>query len=525
MAYIRILSNMDGMFMLRITPALWLFILLTSCNPTGKEPAVNENEKFTFVFLTDIHLKPESGAPEAFRLAIEKVNALQPDQDNNLLAAEVDSDDSFFASMKANRQWPSYRGYFACGFLDDAHLPDSFNVESGYHVKWETEIPGLGLSCPVIWNDRVFVSTAISENDREGFRTGLYGNIEPVSDSSEHTWKLICINRNSGEIIWEDDLHRGTPAVKRHPKSSHASTTVATDGRHLVVFLGSEGLYCYSVEGELLWKRDFGLIRSAWNVVPTAEWEFGSSPIIFQDRVIIQADALNTAFVAALDLFTGETLWKQDRDEIPGWCTPNIYFDGTKPRVVVNGYKHRGGYDLETGKEIWWMSDGGDIPIPTPVVWKDLIYFNSAHGRHFPIMAVRNSLTGAIPYPENDSVTDENIAWFYDRGGAYMNSVLVYDSLLYRLRWNGNLTCFDARDGTVIYQQTVSPTSFIASPVAADGRLYMVSERGMVFIARAGKKYELLASIPLGEISLVTPGIAEGVIIFRTARKLIAISS
>lgn len=445
-------------------------------------------------------------------------------QHTDLLAGQVHSGETFFESMEQNLQWPSYRGYFACGFLDNAHLPDSFNVTSGYNVKWETEIPGLGLSCPVIWDDRVFVTTAISEKDREGFRTGLYGNIEPVSDSSEHIWRAYCINRNNGEVLWQEDLHRGIPSVKRHPKSSHATTTAATDGEHLVVFLGSEGLYCYSVEGEQLWKRDFGLIRSAWNVVETAEWEFGSSPIIFQDRVIIQADALNTAFVAVLDLFTGETIWKKERDEIPGWCTPNIYFDGTKPRVVVNGYNHRGGYDLETGEEVWKMSDGGDIPIPTPVVWKDLIYFNSAHGRHFPIMAVRNSATGKIPYPENDSVPGEDIAWFYDRGGAYMSSVLVYDSLLYRLRWNGNLTCFDARNGEVIYQQTVRPTSFIASPVAADDRIYMVSEEGVVYIARAGEEYELLTSIPLGEVSLVTPGIAEGMIIFRTAGKLIAVS-
>ena len=442
-----------------------------------------------------------------------------------LLAGSVDSEESFFTSMETNRQWPSYRGYFACGFLDNAHLPDSFDVSTGYNVKWDAEIPGLGLSCPVVWDDRLFVTTAISEEDREGFRTGMYGNIEPVSDSSEHTWMLYCLGKEDGKILWERTLHRGIPSVKRHPKSSHATTTAATDGTHVVVFLGSEGLYCYTMEGELLWERDFGLIMSAWNVVESAEWEFGSSPIIFRDRLIIQADALNTAFVAVLDLFTGETVWRKERDEIPGWCTPNIYFDGAMPRVAVNGYNHRGGYDLETGEEVWKMSGGGDIPIPTPVVWKDLIFFNSAHGRHFPIMAVRNSATGDIPYPEYDSVTDDRIAWFHDRGGAYMSSVLVYDSLLYRLRWNGNLTCFDPGNGEVIYQQTVSPTSFIASPVAADGKIYMVSEAGTVYIARSGSTYELLTEIPLGEVSLVSPAIAEGMMVFRTAGKLIAVSS
>lgn len=441
-----------------------------------------------------------------------------------LLADQVDSDVALFESMESNRQWPSYRGYFASGYLDNTNLPDSFNVETSFNVKWNLEIPGLGLSCPVIWDDRVFITTAVSMQDTEGYRTGLYGDIEPVEDSSEHVWKVYCFDKSSGEIIWEQNAHQGIPQVKRHPKSSHANTTVATDGTHVIAFFGSEGMYCYNMEGELIWERDFGLINSAWHVVESAEWEFCSSPVIFQDKVIIQVDALNTAFVAVLDLNSGETIWRQERDEISGWCTPNIYFNGEKPRVAVNGYQHRGGYDLETGEEVWKMEGGGDIPVPTPVVWRDLIYFNSAHGRHAPLMALKNSATGDIPYPDNDSVPGDDFAWFYDRGGAYMTSVLVYDELLYRLRWNGNLACFDARSGQLIYQVMVHPSSFIASPVASDGHIYMVSEEGDLYIVQAGKEYKLLKTIPLGEVSLVTPGISEGMLILRTASKLIAVS-
>lgn len=439
-----------------------------------------------------------------------------------LLAGKVDSEASLFESMGTNRQWPSYRGYFASGYLDQANLPDSFNVESSFNVKWNLEIPGLGLSCPVVWDDRIYITTAVSGEDQEGYRTGMYGDIEPVEDSSVHVWKVYCIEKSSGSTLWVQDAFRGIPKVKRHPKSSHANTSVATDGTRVIAFFGSEGLYCYHRDGTLLWKRDFGLINSAWNLVESAEWEFCSSPVIFKDKVVIQVDALNTAFVAVLDLFTGETLWRQERDEISGWCTPNIYYDGEKPRVAVNGYKHRGGYDLETGEEIWWMAGGGDIPIPTPVVWKDLIYFNSAHGRSAPLMAVRNSARGEIPYPDNDSVPGKDFAWFYERGGAYMTSVLVYDSLLYRLRWNGSLACYDARTGEEIYQHTVNPSSFIACPVASDGRIYMVSEDGDLYIARAGREFELLKKIPLGEVSLVTPAITEGMLILRTASRLIA---
>ena len=445
-------------------------------------------------------------------------------QDPPLLAGHVDSADSFFTSMEANRQWPSYRGYFASGYLDDANLPDSFNIETSYNVKWNIEIPGLGLSCPVIWDERVFITTAVSSQDTEGYRTGLYGDIEPVEDSSEHVWKVYCFDKSTGDKLWENDAYTGIPKVRRHPKSSHANTTVATDGHHVIAFFGSEGLYCYDMNGKLLWERDFGLINSSWHIVESAEWEFCSSPVIFQDKVVIQADALNTAFVAVLDLHTGKTLWKQDRDEISGWCTPNIYFDDTKARVAVNGYKHRGGYDLETGKEIWRMSGGGDIPVPTPVVWKDLVYFNSAHGGQTPLMAVKSSAQGQIEYPENNDSAGDSFAWFYKRQGAYMTSVLVYRDLLYRLKWNGNLTCFDARSGELLYRETVNPGSFIASPVASDGKLYLVAEDGDLFVVEAGREYKLLKEIPLGEVSLVTPGIAEGMLILRTAGRLIAVS-
>jgi outer membrane protein assembly factor BamB len=445
-------------------------------------------------------------------------------ESQTLLAEEVNSADSFFKSMESNRQWPSYRGYFASGFLDKAYLPDSFNFETGYHVKWNIEVPGLGLSCPVIWNNRVFITTAISEKDKEGYLPGMYGDIEPVNDSSEHTWKVYCIDKGSGNIIWEQDAYRGIPKVKRHPKSSHANATIATDGSHVIAFFGSEGLFCYDVNGKLLWKRDFGLINSAWNVVESAQWEFSSSPVIFKDKVIIQADALNVAFVAVLDLQTGETLWRKERQEFSNWCSPNVYFDDSKPRVVVNGYKHRGAYDLDTGEEIWKMSGGGDIPVPTPIIWKDLIFFNSAHGQNAPLMALKNSARGDIPYPSSEEKPGDDFAWFYNRQGAYMTSVLVYDDLLYQLRWNGSLSCLDPRTGEIIYRETVNPSSFIASPVASDGKIYLVSEDGDLYIVKTGREYKLLRKIPLGEVSLVTPGIAEGILVLRTAGRLIAVS-
>jgi len=452
----------------------------------------------------------------------KKSSGLQ--QERSAYTPTITSSDELFQSIESNRQWPSYRGYLASGYMHDTQLPDSFNVETGHNIAWNIEIPGMGLSCPSVWDDRVFITTAISEADRAGFETGIYGDIEPVNDTSEHRWILYCIDRGSGEIAWEREMHRGVPAVKRHPKSTHANTTVATNGKHVIAFIGSEGMYCYNMKGKLLWERDFGVIMSAWNVVESAEWEFCSSPVIFDDRVLIQADGLNQAFVAVLDIETGETLWRKDRKEIATWCTPNVYIREGRPQLVVNGYKHRGAYDLETGEETWRMSGGGDLPVPVPVVWKDLVCFNSAHGRHAPLMAVKAGVSGTVKYPRKDSVPGEAFAWFHDREASYMSAVLVYDSLLYRMRWNGNLACFDPRTGEKIYSENVKTYSFIASPVASDGRIYLVSEEGVVHVVKAGREYEELMRIPLGGVSLVTPAIVEGMMVFRTADRLIGVS-
>jgi len=445
-------------------------------------------------------------------------------QETGAQIPDIKSAMEFFQSMEDNTQWPMYRGYYACGYIRDAALPDSFNVETGYNIAWNLPVPGLGLSCPVIWDDRVFITTAVSESDKEGYLTGIYGDIEPVNDSSEHRWILYCIDKKSGEINWEREMHRGVPMVKRHPKSSHANTTVATDGKHVVAFMGSEGLYCYDMDGNLLWKRDFGLIKSAWDRVESAEWEFCSSPVIYEDKVILQADALNQAYVAVLDLESGETIWRKEREEITTWCTPNIYFDGDSVRIAVNGYKHRGAYDLLSGREVWKMEDGGDVPIPTPITWKDQVFFCSAHGRHAPLMAVKSSAAGTIDYPKKEDKYEHPIAWFYDREASYMNSVVVYDSLLYRFRWNGNLSCFNARTGEKIYSEPVHTYSFIASPIIAGDRLYLVAEEGTVYTVQTGPEFKLLKTIPLGEVSLVAPGAVKDMIIFRTAGRLIAVS-
>ncbi|HRR94200.1 MAG TPA: PQQ-binding-like beta-propeller repeat protein, partial [Bacteroidales bacterium] len=249
---------------------------------------------------------------------------------------------TIFSQPDPARQWPWYRGYLISGTLDNAGLPEKFDFKTGENIKWKAEIPGLGLSCPSIWGDRLFITTAVSKTDDKGLRPGIFGDVTSVNDSSEHEWIVICLDKNTGRKIWERTAYRGIPAVKRHPKSTHANSTIATDGKHVVAFFGSEGLYCYDYNGNLLWKKNFGILKSVFFSMPGAQWEFASSPVIYRGRVIIQCDVLDGSFVASYDAATGREIWKQSRDEYPGWCTPNIYTWQGKDYVVVNGYKHRG---------------------------------------------------------------------------------------------------------------------------------------------------------------------------------------
>lgn len=435
---------------------------------------------------------------------------------------------SFLASSQEvdqKRQWSMFRGNLASGVMDNANLPVNWFTSSGKNIAWKTAIPGLGHASPVVWGNQVFVTTAVSGQKEDDIKTGIYGSIGSVPDSSVYEWKVYCLNLKLGEIEWEATAHKGIPEQKRHPMSSHANCTPATNGKFVVALFGSEGLYCYDMKGELQWSKDFGVLKSNFFLAEDAEWEFASSPLIFNDMVIIQCDVATNSFVAAYDLETGEERWKQDRDDYPGWGTPNVYSDGEKYIVAVNGYKHRGGYDLETGEEIWRMSGGGDIPIPTPIIGSDFIYFNSAHGKMSPIYAISKNAQGDITLAEGET-SNEYVRWAKLRGGAYMGTMLLYGDYLYNARWNGRLTCYNALTGEEMYSEKVGKgNSYTSSPVAADGIVYITDNEGHVYSVKAGPEYDLLTTNHLNEVVMSTPAIMSQYLLFRTAQHVVAVSA
>src|SRR5215813_4588231 len=243
------------------------------------------------------------------------------------------------------QNWPSFRGPNASGVGDGAATAIKWDVKTGQNILWSTPVAGVSVSSPIVWGDRVFVSTAVGSDPSAGIRTGLYGDVEPAKDDSKHTWKLVALDRRTGKVLWERVAHEGIPKTRRHPKSSQATATPATDGRRVIVSFGSEGLYAYDVDGKPLWKRDLGVLNAGWFYDPDYEWGIGSSPIIWNGLVIVQCDIQKNSFIAAFDVATGQPAWRTAREEIPSWSTPNVIDFGGRVELVTQATGFIRGYD------------------------------------------------------------------------------------------------------------------------------------------------------------------------------------
>jgi outer membrane protein assembly factor BamB len=421
-----------------------------------------------------------------------------------------------FTSAAAAQNWPQFRGPGATGVTESGQLPVTFDAAKAANVRWSTPIAGLGHSSPVAWGKKIFVSTAVSSAAKSETRYGLYGDVAPVKDDPKHTWKVFALDSETGRVLWERTASEGIPKVKRHPKSTHADSTPVTDGKHLVVLFGSEGLYCYDLNGKLLWKQDLGLLDSGWFFDADYQWEHGSSPIIFKNLVIVQADVQKDSFIAAYDIKTGKQVWKTGREEVSSWGTPTVYEGRTRAELITNGSKAIRGYDPMTGKELWRLTPNSEVTTPTPFVAHDLIFVTSGYAPIQPIYAIRLGATGDISLKDGKDSNDF-IAWSKQRGGPYMPTPLVYGDYLYTCSNQGVVTAYNAKTGERIYQERLGGKggAFTASPVASDGKIFLSSEDGDVFVVKAGPKYELLATNAVGEVMMATPAINNGLLIVR----------
>ena len=423
------------------------------------------------------------------------------------------------APRTAARPWPGFRGANAAGNGDGQGAITRWNAETSTNILWKTEIPGFTTASPIVWGNRVFAATAISSGGDKTFRTGLYGDVKPVDDLSEHTWKIYCVDKSTGKVLWDKVAHVGIPQVKRHTKSAQSNSTPATDGNVVVALFGSAGvLVAWDMNGKQLWKENIGVLDSGWFFDPTYQWGHSSSPIIHKGKVIVQADLQKSSFIAAYDVKSGKQLWKTDRDEISSWGTPTIFSEGGKDVVVTNGPTIRG-YDAATGALVWKLGPNSEVTVGTPVVGDGLVYVTGGYPPVRPIYAIKPTANGDISLPKEKTSSD-TIAWS-NTAGTYIPTPIYYDGILYTLGNEGVLTAYDGKTGERIYRARVGGGgSFSASPIAADGKLYFANEDGDIIVARAGRKYEELEKNSMKDVIMSTPAISDGVIVIRTLGSL-----
>ena len=425
----------------------------------------------------------------------------------------------------AGQSWPSFRGPLASGVAEGHSVPLKWDAERSENIRWKTYIPGLGHSSPVVWGNRIFITTAIQDKGQSSLKVGMYGDVRSAKEENVFSWHILCIDREDGKILWNRRSYMGKPKVKRHPKSSHSNSTPCTDGNYVVAFFGSEGMYCYDMEGNLIWKKDLGKLDWGFFKSPAAQWGGGTSPIIHKQMVIVQCDVQENSFIAAFDLKDGSQIWKTVRDEVPTWGTPTVYTGREYSQIIVNGYKHVGGYEIETGKEIWKLTGGGDIPIPTPIVAHNLIYITKAHGGMSPIYAVHVSAAGDISLAE-DTSSNKHIAWSYSKDGNYIPTPIIYNEYLYCCSDKGKLSCIEAGTGKLLYRESLSSSSAAvsASPVAAEGKIYCTAESGDIYVVEAGSEFKLIGVNKMNETCMATPAISQGTLFFRTRHNLVAVA-
>jgi outer membrane protein assembly factor BamB len=444
-------------------------------------------------------------------------------------AAESEKNASAKEKLEANQDaqefgiWPQFRGVGASG-IGSGNPPTEWDVEFGKNILWKRKLDGLGHSCPISVGGRVFLTTAVSESNDETVPTGFVGGSgESAIDSGNWRWQVAAFDLETGVEIWRRTVVSGVPTIKRHLKATHANSTPATDGKHVVACFGSEGLYCLDMDGQLLWKKDFGKLHSGPYDAPKLEWGFASSPIIHDDKVILQCDCLNTGFVAVLDISDGSVILRIKRDDVATWSTPTIITTETETQLVCNGYRRMAGYDLASGERLWTLNGGGDVPVPAPLIANGQIFLSSGHGRS-SAYAISPAARGDItPRVIADALPD-GLLWWEPRGGSYIPTPIIVGDFLYTCSDRGVLTTRDAQTGELVYQQRVGG-QHSASAVATEDHLYFSSEDGTVFVVNTGPDFKVATSNSMQEPVFATPAIVGDRLLIRTTHHLFCIGT
>jgi outer membrane protein assembly factor BamB len=427
----------------------------------------------------------------------------------------------FPAETIAQTNWPGFRGPGARGLGEDGKgLPDQWSATE--NVAWKTDIAGRGWSSPVVWGNSIFVTTVVNSGQSEEPKKGLYfGGDRPKPPTTEHVWKAMCLDLDTGKVRWERQIHQGVPQASMHIKSSFASETAVTDGQRVYFCFGNLGLFCFDFEGNEVWRRDIQPRKTR------AGWGAAASPVLHEGRLYYCYDNEEESFIVALDCKSGSEIWKKLRDEKSNWSTPYIWQHDGKAEIVTPGTGQVRSYDLE-GNVLWSLKGMSSITIATPFQVDDLLYVSSGYvmDPKRPVYAIKPGANGDISLTEGQK-NNQFIAWSQPQAAPYNPSTLVYNQRLYVLYDRGTLGCLNAKDGSEVYKmkRLQGGSSFTTSPWAYDGKVFCLSEEGKTVVVKAGDEFEILHTNSLAEddMGMASPAIVGDRLIIRTSARIYCI--
>jgi len=456
-------------------------------------------------------------------------------------------------STARGENWPQFRGPEGTGVPTESRLPTEWGPEK--NIAWQVEIPGQAWSQPVVWGDRIFITTAIPQENAspdEGAEKAESAQKEAeYSEKAESTsdeksdespeqprrrgrggfggelpdqvyqWKVMCLSRATGEVEWEQLAHEGKPTIPIHRTNTYASETPVTDGKRLYVSFGSEGLFCYDLDGKLLWSKNLGSYPMMLG------WGTGSSPALEGERLFVQCDNDQDSFLVALDVRTGDELWRVSREEKSTWSSPYVWHNKLRTELVTAGAKKMRSYDLETGELLWESANARGRCSATPVGTDELLYVGvgGGPGGLGPLLAIRAGAKGDITI-EKDATSSEAVAWKAERAGPPMASPLVYQGYLYVLeQGSGIIACYDAQTGQQHYRKRIEGAKgFTASPWGYDGKIYVLDEEGQTFVIPVGTELEVVTTNKLDDRFWSSMAVAGDHLLLRGVNRLYSIA-
>jgi outer membrane protein assembly factor BamB len=412
------------------------------------------------------------------------------------------------------KYWPQWRGPSASGVAEHANPPLEWSEEK--NIRWKIEIPGRGYSSPIVWGEHLFVTTAIpTGKGAPSSPSGSEGSSRPgIAATEVLRFALLAISRRDGTVTWQRNAIEALPHEGTHPDGSWASNSPVTDGEHIIASFGSRGLYCYDLQGKLIWQKDLG------DMTTRLGFGEGSSPALHGNVLVVNWDHEGQSFIVALDKRTGNELWRVDRDESTSWSTPLVVTHNSKPQVIVSATNRVRSYDLADGKIIWECGGMTRNAIPSPVTADGVVYVTSGF-RGSALLAIR--LDGA----KGDISNSPAVVWKYEQDTPYVPSPLLYDGKLYFLKVNtGILSCFNAKTGEPFYarQRLESVPNVYSSPVGAAGRVYLVGREGTTLVIKNGTSFEVLATNKLDDGIDASPALVDHELYLRGRKFLYCIA-